>query len=64
MFGSLKDYEKLLGGIRKNETGHIIGAETLHNFWMASVNFSAIDMDVSGNNAGTADWVRYFWDIV
>lgn len=59
MFGKLKDYEKLLGGIRRNASGHIIGAETLHNFWMVNVNFSAIDMDKSGNNAGTADWVSY-----
>lgn len=58
MFGNLKNYERLLGGIQKNSTGHIISATSLHNFWMAQVNFSAIDMDKSGNMAGTADWVK------
>lgn len=57
MFGNLKRYEALLGGVTKNASGHIVAAKSLHNFWMTHVNFSAIDMDKSGNMAGTAEWV-------
>lgn len=57
MFGNLKSYEALLGGVTKNASGHIVAAKSLHNFWMTHVNFSAIDMDKSGNMAGTAEWV-------
>lgn len=57
MFGHLKSYEGLLGGVTKNASGHIIAAKSLHNFWMTHVNFSSIDMDKSGNMAGTAEWV-------
>lgn len=57
MFGNLKSYEGLLGGIKKNSSGHIVAATSLHSFWMTNVNFSAIDMDKSGNTAGTAEWV-------
>ncbi|RZC34597.1 patched domain-containing protein 3-like [Asbolus verrucosus] len=51
-----KNYEVLLGGIERNETGHIVGAKSLQNFWMVLVNFSTVDMDKTGNYAGTADW--------
>ncbi|KAF2904389.1 hypothetical protein ILUMI_01779 [Ignelater luminosus] len=56
IMGNLRNYEDLLGGIKKNETGHIIGATALHIFYMVYVNFSSVDMDKTGNNAGTADW--------
>nr|CAH7737017.1 unnamed protein product [Callosobruchus chinensis] len=55
-FGKLKDIEGLLGGIIRNETGHIVAATAIHNFWFLQLNFSAVDMDKSGNLAGTADW--------
>lgn len=55
--GNLRNYEDLLGGIKRNETGHIISATALHTFYMVYVNFSSVDMDKTGNNAGTADWV-------
>lgn len=55
--GRFKNYEELLGGIKRNESGHIISAESLNNFWMVFINFTTVDMDKTGNNAGTADWV-------
>ncbi|CAH1968011.1 unnamed protein product [Acanthoscelides obtectus] len=55
-FGKLKDINGLLGGITRNETGHIISATAIQNFWYLTINFSAVDMDKSGNMAGTADW--------
>uniref|UniRef100_A0A1Y1JZP0 SSD domain-containing protein n=1 Tax=Photinus pyralis TaxID=7054 RepID=A0A1Y1JZP0_PHOPY len=56
ILGNLKNYEDLLGGIVRNETGHIVSATSLHTLYMAYVNFSAVDMDQAGNMAGTADW--------
>lgn len=52
-----KNYVNLLGGVERNATGHIVKAESLQNLWMVTVNFSAVDMDKSGNLAGTADWI-------
>lgn len=57
MFSNLKSYERLLGGVTRNGTGHIIAAKSLTSFWMTHVNFSAVDMDKTGNMAGTAEWV-------
>lgn len=57
MFGNLKSYEALLGGVTRNASGFITAAKSLHSFWMTHVNFSSIDMDKSGNMAGTAEWV-------
>ncbi|XP_028144181.2 protein patched homolog 1 isoform X1 [Diabrotica virgifera virgifera] len=56
MFGKLKSHKDLLGMVEKNETGHIIKAKALYNFWYLTKNFSAIDMDKVGNMAGTSDW--------
>lgn len=53
----MKNYHELLGGIVKNKTGHIISATTLQSFYNVFVNFTAVDMDKSGNIAGTADFV-------
>ncbi|KAK4886579.1 hypothetical protein RN001_002850 [Aquatica leii] len=56
VLGNLRNYEDLLGGISRNETGQIISATSLHALYMVYVNFSAVDMDKAGNIAGTADW--------
>ncbi|XP_044257240.1 protein patched homolog 1-like isoform X1 [Tribolium madens] len=56
IMGRFKNYKELLGGVIYNETGHIVAAKSLQNFWMVSVNFTTVDMDKTGNNAGTADW--------
>lgn len=53
----MKNYEDLLGGIVRNETGHIIKATAIQNYWFVFVNFSAVDIDKTGNLAGTAIWV-------
>lgn len=57
MYGKLKNIEDLLGGVVRNESGHIVAAKVVQNFWFLSINFSAVDMDKTGNYAGTADWV-------
>lgn len=51
------NYSSLLGGVKRNSTGHIISAESLVALWMVNVNFEDVDMNVAGNDAGTADWV-------
>lgn len=56
IFGNLKNYEDLLSGIVRNETGHIIAATSLQTYWMVTVNLTAVDMDKAGNYGGTADW--------
>lgn len=50
-------FESLLGGIVRNETGHIVGATGLLTNWMVYVNFSNVNHDKVGNSAGTEDWV-------
>lgn len=57
MYGKLKNIEELLGGVVRNESGHIVAAKVVQNYWFLSINFSAVDMDKTGNSAGTADWV-------
>lgn len=56
IFGKLKSYEDLLGGVIKNESGHIIKATAIENYWLLLVNFSSVDMDKAGNMAGTGEW--------
>ncbi|CAG9837321.1 unnamed protein product [Diabrotica balteata] len=56
LFGKLKSHKDLLGMVEKNETGHIVGAKALYNYWYLTKNFSAIDMEKVGNMAGTSDW--------
>lgn len=57
MFGNLKDFESLLGGVERNSSGHIVKAKAILNYWYLTVNLTAIDMDKTGNLAGTADFV-------
>ncbi|KAF5289919.1 hypothetical protein FQA39_LY14928 [Lamprigera yunnana] len=56
VLGNLRNYERLLGGVQRNKSGHIISARSLHAHYTVYVNFSAVDMDKAGNMAGTADW--------
>lgn len=50
-------FDRLLGGIMRNETGHIVAATGLLTNWMVYVNFSNVNHDKVGNSAGTEDWV-------
>lgn len=59
LLGRLDSYERLLGGIERNQSGHIVKAKSLQNFWMVNVDYAQVDMDLIGNMAGTADWVRF-----
>ncbi|XP_050309697.1 protein patched homolog 1-like [Anthonomus grandis grandis] len=56
IFGKLKSYEHLLGDVERNETGHIIKAKAIENYWLLLVNFSSVDMNKAGNMAGTGEW--------
>lgn len=47
----------LLGDIRRNEAGEIIGAGSLITQWFVHVNFSEVDHEKHGNIAGTENWV-------
>lgn len=52
------NFSKLLGGITRDERGRIIAATAVKTDIMVHVNFLKVNMDETGNNAGTADWVR------
>lgn len=54
----------MLGGVVKNETGHIIKARAIENYWLLLVNFSSVDMDKAGNMAGTGEWVRLLLRVI
>lgn len=55
--GHEANFERLLGGVIRNETGHIVAATGLLANWMVYVNFSSVNHDKVGNSAGTEDWV-------
>lgn len=55
--GHESNFVGLLGGIKRNSSGHIISATALMSHWMVYLNFSNIDHDKTGNAAGTEDWV-------
>lgn len=52
------NFTDLLGDITRDEMGRIVSAKAIKTQFMVRVNFSNIDMDTFGNDAGTADWVR------
>lgn len=54
--GHEANFERLLGDITRNETGHIVAAKGLLTHWMVYVNFSNVNHDQVGNSAGTEDW--------
>lgn len=55
--GHESDFIGLLGGIRRNTSGHIVAANALMSHWMVYLNFSMVDHDKTGNAAGTEEWV-------
>jgi hypothetical protein len=57
VYGHPTNYVQLLGGIRKNDIGHIIGASALLSMYMVHVDFLSVNFDENGNDAGTSDWV-------
>lgn len=54
--GHERSFDRLLGGIKRNSTGHIVSATGLLSHWMVYVNFSHVNHDKIGNAAGTEDW--------
>lgn len=54
--GHERSFDRLLGGIKRNATGHIVSASGLLSHWMVYVNFSNVNHDKIGNAAGTEDW--------
>lgn len=55
--GHEANFERLLGDVTRNETGHIVAAKGLLTNWMLYVNFSRVNFKNVGNSAGTEDWV-------
>lgn len=49
----------LLGDIKRDDAGLIIGAGSLITQWFVHVNFSEVDHEKHGNIAGTENWVRH-----
>lgn len=56
IYGHPMEFEALLGDVQRDEDGKIISAGSLLNVWLTHVNFSAVNMDETGNHAGTGDW--------
>ncbi|KAK2582155.1 hypothetical protein KPH14_004514 [Odynerus spinipes] len=50
------NFTDLLGDVTRDETGRIVSAKAIKTQFLLRVNFSNIDMDNFGNDAGTADW--------
>lgn len=56
--GHEANFERLLGGVTRNESGHIVAAKGLLTNWMVYINFSNVNHDKVGNSAGTEGIVR------
>lgn len=56
--GHSMNFSELLGGVTLDEKGRIIAATAIKTQLMIQIKFLNVDMDKSGNTAGTADWVR------
>lgn len=56
--GHAMNFSELLGGVETDYMGRIVTAKAVKTLWMVHVNFTNIDMGQSGNDIGTADWVR------
>ncbi|XP_001601232.1 NPC intracellular cholesterol transporter 1 [Nasonia vitripennis] len=50
------NFSELLGGITKDQNGRIVSAKVVKTQWMVYINFTKVNMDEMGNDAGTADW--------
>uniref|UniRef100_A0AAG5CW11 SSD domain-containing protein n=2 Tax=Anopheles atroparvus TaxID=41427 RepID=A0AAG5CW11_ANOAO len=57
MTGHTVQFAELLGDVQRDWSGRIVSAGSLVTHWFVHVNFSEVDSDVSGNAAGTEDWV-------
>lgn len=57
-FGHPINFSQLLGDITLDERGRIIAAGAIKTDFLVYVNFLNVDMDKTGNIAGTTDWVR------
>lgn len=57
--GHPMNFSELLGGIKRDSKGRIISAKVVKTLWMVYINFTEVNMDEMGNDAGTADWVKY-----
>lgn len=55
--GHKMNVTNLLGDIKRNPDGEIIGAGSLITQWFVHVNFSEVDHEKHGNIAGTENWV-------
>ncbi|XP_031621793.1 patched domain-containing protein 3-like [Contarinia nasturtii] len=54
--GHEANFERLLGDVTRNETGHIVAAKGLLTHFMVYVNFLKSNSEKVGNLAGTEDW--------
>ncbi|XP_011500202.1 PREDICTED: patched domain-containing protein 3-like [Ceratosolen solmsi marchali] len=50
------NFSQLLGGVTKDDKGRIIKAKVVKTQWIVHINFTEVNMDEMGNDAGTADW--------
>ncbi|XP_058058482.1 patched domain-containing protein 3-like [Anopheles bellator] len=55
--GHTVEFAELLGDVKRDWSGRIVSAGSLVTHWFVHVNFSEVNADVSGNAAGTEDWV-------
>lgn len=55
--GHPTDYTKLLGGVKTDENGLIVSANSVLLSWYMQVNMAAVDLNEVGNLVGTEDWV-------
>ncbi|XP_026471686.1 protein patched homolog 2-like [Ctenocephalides felis] len=51
--GHPMNYANFLGGVERNTSGHIISAKSILTTWFLNVNFSQVNTDKIGNDAGT-----------
>lgn len=58
IYGHPTSFPELLGGLETDERGKIVSAKALLSVWLTHVNFSQVNMDETGNVAGTGDWVQ------
>ncbi|KAK6641750.1 hypothetical protein RUM44_013465 [Polyplax serrata] len=57
VYGHPTDFKSLLGDVVKDKRGRIISAGSLLSVWLTHVNYSQVNMDETGNSAGTSDMV-------
>lgn len=52
------NFTEYLGGVTRDENQRIISAKAIKTTWPVHVDYTNINMNEIGNDAGTADWVR------